>query len=306
MGIVVVGTIFVDIKGFPFDEYIPTGRNAGSVEFFHGGVGHNVAKDIASTGMPSTLLTLVDKSGTGQQVIQTLRDHDVNADYIRKEPNGMGIWLAVFDERGDLAGSISKRPEMDPLIETLDEQGDEIFRDAESVVIEFDIGREIAERVFSLAKKYNKKVYALVSNMNIAVRMRDLLKSLDCFVCNGEEAGILFGEDFSLTDRTPELLAEDLASIIKKEGIASMVVTLGEKGSIYASASGDCGFCPTKKVTVRDTTGAGDAFCAGLAIGLTNGRSLRESVKIGTHLATVVITIPESTCPKLPLKDFNL
>ena len=43
MGIVVVGATFVDIKGFPEDTYIPTGRNVGRVEYIHGGVARNVA-----------------------------------------------------------------------------------------------------------------------------------------------------------------------------------------------------------------------------------------------------------------------
>ena len=48
---------------------------------------------------------------------------------------------------------------------------------------------------------------------------------------------------------------------------------MGSKGSIYADHLGNKGICPAKKVTVRDTTGAGDAFCAGLTIGLAYERS---------------------------------
>ena len=36
MPIVVVGNVFVDIKGFPESKYIPSGRNSGWVEFVHG------------------------------------------------------------------------------------------------------------------------------------------------------------------------------------------------------------------------------------------------------------------------------
>ena len=38
MGIVVIGAVFVDIKGFPEDIYVPEGRNAGRIEYIHGGV----------------------------------------------------------------------------------------------------------------------------------------------------------------------------------------------------------------------------------------------------------------------------
>ena len=48
MPIVVVGNVFVDFKGFPEGAYIPAGRNAGRVEIVHGGVGRNVAEDIAN------------------------------------------------------------------------------------------------------------------------------------------------------------------------------------------------------------------------------------------------------------------
>ena len=47
-GIVVMGAVFVDIKGFPDDVYIPDGRNAGKVEYIHGGVSRNVVEDIAN------------------------------------------------------------------------------------------------------------------------------------------------------------------------------------------------------------------------------------------------------------------
>ena len=48
MGMVVIGAVFVDIKGYPTSAFIPTGRNAGRVEQIHGGVGRNVAEDIAN------------------------------------------------------------------------------------------------------------------------------------------------------------------------------------------------------------------------------------------------------------------
>ena len=47
MGIVVLGAVFVDIKGYPSDVYIPGGRNAGRVEQMHGGVSRNIVEDIA-------------------------------------------------------------------------------------------------------------------------------------------------------------------------------------------------------------------------------------------------------------------
>ena len=153
-GIVVVGAIFVDIKGFPQDIYVPDGRNAGYIEYIHGGVARNVVEDIE---------------------------------------NGMGTWLAVFDHNGELAGSISHRPNLMPIYSILEENGDTIIENSDSVVAEIDMDEEIVEKVVYLCQKHNKKLFGVVSNMNIAIERKDLLKQFDCLICNQLESSILFG-----------------------------------------------------------------------------------------------------------------
>ena len=67
MGIVVLGSVFVDVKGYPLAAYIPGGRNSGRVEQVHGGVARNVAEDIANVELRPTFLTLVDDTGMGDE-----------------------------------------------------------------------------------------------------------------------------------------------------------------------------------------------------------------------------------------------
>ena len=304
MGIVVIGAVFVDIKGYPEGAFIPTGRNAGRVEQIHGGVGRNVAEDIANVELRPTLISLVDKSGISQDVLKKLRNHKVNTDYIRATDDGLGTWLAVFDNDGDVCASISKRPNLKPIADILDQHGDEIFKDADSVIIEIDLEKEVVKRVFKLAQKYNKKVYAVVSNMSIALERRDFLQSVDCFVCNLLEAGILFSEDYS--GKTPEEMVTILSQKISNGKIPSMIVTMGGEGAVYASMTGERGWCPARKVQVNDTTGAGDSFCAGVAIGLTYGKTMEESCRIGAQLAASVIITSENVCPRFLPRELGL
>ena len=94
MGIVVIGAVFVDIKGYPLSTYIPGGRNSGRVEQVHGGVSRNIVEDIANVELRPTFVGLVDDTGMGQDVIDKLRDHKVNTQFIRRVKDGMGTWLA--------------------------------------------------------------------------------------------------------------------------------------------------------------------------------------------------------------------
>ena len=304
MGIVVIGAAFVDIKGFPQDLYFPTGRNVGRVEYIHGGVARNVVEDIANVELRPTYVGIVDDSPMGADVIQKLKRHKVNTDYVLTKRDGMGTWLAVFDNNGDVAGSISKRPNMLPLVDLLEEKGDGIFGTADAVVLEVDLDKEIVKKVLELAQKHGTKLFAVVSNMSIAAERRDFLKYFDCFICNKQEAGLLFLEDY--TDVGPEELEDILSQKVIRAGIPAMVVTMGGEGAVYADRSGAKGYCPARKVHVKDTTGAGDAFCAGVSIGLPYGKELAEAIEIGSMLAASVITSSENVCPRFLPEELGL
>ena len=304
MGIVVLGAVFVDIKGYPQDTYIPGGRNAGRVEQVHGGVSRNIVEDIANVELRPTFVSLVDRTGAGLDVVEKLRRHKINVDYVSITPDGMGTWLAIFNNDGDVEAAISKRPDLRPILNTLEKHGDEIFSRADSVVIEIDMDRDIVKEVFRYADKYGKDVYAVVSNMSIAVERRDFLRKCACFVCNQQEAGILFLEDY--TGKTPAEMMSLLPERVANAGIRRMVVTMGGEGAVYVDAEGSVGFCPPQKVDVKDTTGAGDAFFSGVTIGLTYGKTLGEACQIGTRLAASVICTGENVCPRFLPGEFGL
>ena len=304
MGSAVVGPVFVDIKGYPDDTFIPAGRNKGQVEYVHGGVARNIAEDIANCELRPTLVSLVDDTGAGMDVMKKLRNHKVNTDYIRTVPEGMGTWLAVFDNSGDVVASISKRPNLEPLLDILEEQGDEIIANCDSVILDMDIDKDIIKRVLKLSRKHGKKVYAETANMSIAMERRDFLQEVECFICNIQEAGILFFDDYS--EKKPEEMVEILSGRIRAARIPSMIVTMGGRGAVYANDRGEKGFCPARKVEVKDTTGAGDSFCAGVVIGLTYGKGLKEACDIGAMLAASVIVTTESVCPRFQPRELGL
>ncbi len=304
MPITVFGAVFVDIKGYPNKKYIPGGRNAGKVLQVHGGVSRNVAEDIANVELRPTFVSVVDHSGTSLDVIAKLDRHKVNTKYIRKVEGGLGTWLAIFDNTGDVVASISQRPDLSEINHILDDYGDEIFKNSDSIVVEIDMDSELLNRIFDLADKYGIKVYAVVSNMSIAMERRDLMKRTGCVVCNDQEASTLFSEDYS--NYEPNQLAQVLSKQVKLAKYPNFVVTLGDRGAVYVDDKGEYGYIPPQKTQVVDTTGAGDAFFSGVALGLTYGKTLRQSCEIGTRLASSVIANAESVCPRFQPAEFDL
>ena len=304
MGITVFGAVFVDIKGYPIDQYIPAGRNVGRVIQVHGGVSRNVVEDIANLELNPTYVSVVDDTGLSEDVVNKLNRHKVNTEYIVRSPDGLGTWLAIFNNEGDVVASISKRPNLSMIKDVLEKYGDKIISESDSVVVEIDMEVDILKKIFDLCEKYDKQIFAVVSNMSIAMERRDLLSRVDCIVCNDQEAGILFSEEYSGME--PEQIKEILEEKIRKANIRKMVVTMGDRGAVYASYDGESGYCPPQKVDVIDTTGAGDSFFAGVAVGLTYGKSLSESCSIGTRLASAVIATKESVSPRFKPAEFGI
>ena len=291
----VLGTVYVDIKGYPLGNFVPTGRNVGCVAQFHGGVGRNIAEDVANLGEPAALLALVDKGGIGADVVKHLAERKVNTSFMQATEDGMGTWLAIFDEQGDVCANISKRPNLLPLCDILEAKGEEIFAQSRALLLEIDIDEPIVAAAMKLAEAKNVPVYGVISNINIAMERMAYIRKLQCFTCNRQEAAVLFGMDFEkeLQGKTVAEMEALVGGKRQELQLQRLVVTLDAEGSVYASAEGT-GFCPAQKTQVVDTTGAGDSFFAGVSIGLSKGAGLQEACELGTKMAAKVVSVAEN------------
>lgn len=294
----VIGVVFVDVKGFPHGKYIPNGRNIGDVKIVHGGVSRNVAQNLANVGNDVTFVTMFEPDALGSGVRANLAANGVDLTYAIEAPAGMGMWLAVMDENGDLAGSISRQPDSSRLDALFQERGDEIMQNCDDVVLEIDMRASIADRVFELAEKHRRDIYVIVGNMGVILKRQTLLSRARLIVMNEIEAGLLFG--CTLDPADPERVLEVTRIEAKKRDLKQIVVTLGVHGSIYFdSRNGDAGFVPAEPTRLVDSTGAGDAFFSGTVDGLIHGMSLRDACARGAHLASLTIQTEENTCPRI-------
>jgi sugar/nucleoside kinase (ribokinase family) len=118
----------------------------------------------------------------------------------------------------------------------------------------------------------------LLSNMpDLLTGAAAFLPHVDHFLPNEEQAALMTGED------DPEKAAAALLA----QGPGTVVVTLGGDGSLVATAGG-VHRLPVLPVEVVDTTGCGDAYCAGYITGLVHGEDVLEAALWGTAAAATV------------------
>ena len=293
-GTLVVGFVFVDIKGFAAGNYHPQGRNVGQVRFIHGGVSRNVAENIAVCGMPVSFASLYEDSALGHDVLRRLRAVGADTEYMRcVNERGIGTWMVILDGNGDVAGQISCPPDTAALEALISERGEEMVKTCDNIILELDTSPYIDEMVLAWAKQYGKPVYTVVGNMSVILDRPEFVAALDCFVCNEIEAGRMFGRD--LTEVSPDEMLCVLKENIAAVGCRAMVITMGERGAVYYEADKETGgTVPAIPTVPADTTGAGDAFLSGTVMGLTRGMPMSRAVEVGTYLASKTIMTMES------------
>jgi pseudouridine kinase len=297
----VIGTVFVDCKGFAKQTYLPQGRNLGSIQFVHGGVGRNVVENMARLDLNTAFVSTIDNSGLGIEIKQRLQDVQVDTEFLRQANEGMGMWLAVLDEAGDLAGSISQMPDLASLQSVIAESGQAIVERSSHVVLELDLNEQISSNVMAMAARLHKPVYGIPGNLDVVLKNRGLLNNLECFICNDVEAERLLGK--SLGNLSTDEMLQELVSFVDAAGMRSMVITLGENGSLYYdSDTKQKGHQPVFPVQLVDSSGAGDAFFSGTVMGLVRGCSLGEAVICGTKVAGWTIESQENNCLDLQSK----
>lgn len=306
MDMVVVGVVFLDIKGFPFFKYDAVGTNLGNVLMTHGGVARNVAENMANLGAEVEFVTMLDDDSLGREARLRLRGAGVKLTHAVSTPDkGMGMWLAVFNEKGDLAGSVSHMPDASPIERLFDEKGEEIIRSCRGVALEIDLSEKVSERVFELAERFDKPVYAIVANMSVILRRPDFMARTACVILNEIEAGRLFGREIRAL--SPEETLEAVSEAAPAMGIRSIVVTMGARGAVYLDVeNGLRGVCPAVPCRVVDTTGAGDAFFSAVVESLARGMRLDDAVTCGARLASMTVSTSESTCPHVDEHFFGI
>ena len=297
--VAVIGTVFVDCKGFSNQVFNPAGRNLGQVKFFHGGVGRNVAENLANLQIPVIFASTVDRSGIGHEVVTRLQNAKVDVTYISvSETCGMGFWLALLDNTGDLAGAISQMPDLVTYQKYILNKGKEIIAKATDVVLELDLNIDISRNVVNWAKESNKPVYGIPGNLSVISEYPDILTGIDCFVCNDIEAAKLM--NVTLDTQNHDEIISKLIKFVNSYNMRSMVITLGSDGAVYYDyQTKTSGFQEIFPVDVIDTSGAGDAFFSGTVMGLVRGQHLKRAVAYGAKVASWTIQCKENNCPDL-------
>jgi ribokinase len=291
--IVVVGSFAVGLT-MKTDRFPSAGETVlgSNYRTDHGGKGSNQAVGCARLGAKVSFVARIGEDPFGEMALRLYREEGVDAKWVKQtaeRPTGVGFILVKL---GSGENCIALDPGANDLLAAVDvAESDSTLAGADVVLTQLEIPASAAQAAMAYGR-----AHCAITVLNPAPArplQPALLQNVEILTPNEAEAKVLLGHrpDAGID---PSQLAHELLRL----GPRNVVVTLGEQGAFIATRAWDKEV-PAIKVPTVDTTGAGDAFNAGLAVALAHGADLEAAVNLAVITGGLAVT-KDGVVPALP------
>ncbi len=298
--LLIIGAASIDTKGRAGREPQPGTSTPGTIRVSVGGVGRNIAENLARLGERVVLLSAVGNDGSGRRILNQARECGIDVSHVLiadAAEHHTAAYLVVLGENGSPLMSIDDMGiNRELLTPTWLYRRRALFRDARMVILDANLSPAALRTIFRLAHRYRLPVCADPTTTTLAPRLCPYLPQLTLITPNAAEAEALCG--IPVSDRESALLA---ARRLVSLGVQIAIVTLGAIGLVYATPQ-ESGHIPAIECEVVDLTGAGDALTAAVVFGLLNEFPVDEAVRLGIAAAALTLQSRETVCPDLSLE----
>jgi pseudouridine kinase len=296
VSVAVAGAAAMDTKGHAQGPLQPGTSIPGHVRVSVGGVGRNVAENLARLGLETTLLSAVGDDEAGRHLLAQARDSGVNVDHVLVSPDhATAAYLAVLDSEGNLAVSVAEMSIMEAVTPRYLYDRRRWLRRASMVAVDANLSPEALASIFRQARQYGIPVCADPTTTSLAPRLCPHLKDLYMITPNALEAEVLCGQPVRNRDEAI-VAAKHLVGL----GVEIAIITLADQGVVYATSNAS-GHIPAVECEIVDLTGAGDALTGAVIFGLLNDFPVDEAVRLGVSAAALTLQCRETVCPELSL-----
>ncbi len=256
---------------------------ADSLEFIPGGKGANQAYALGKLGADVTMLGAVGNDSYGDIQIEGLKAVGVDTTHIERiEGVNTGIALINVNEKGDNSIIVVQGANKYVSREYIDKNL-KVIEESDIVIFQLEIPIDTVAYAAKKAKGLGKTVILDPAPAPDSIP-EDLLANVDIIKPNETELVKLTGIE------EVDGCMNKAVDTIKKQGVKTVIVTLGGKGSFVSGQNNVVKHISTEDVKVIDTTAAGDSFIASMALYLSKGKDIIAAVKFANHVASISVT----------------
>ncbi len=255
--VTVIGAANLDIHGFTEEKLILNDSNPGAIKICLGGVGRNISENLTKMDIDTKLITATGGDSNSKKLIEECTSLGIDMDntLILQDMNA-SIYLAIIDENGDMALALSDMSVLDRMTPEFIKSKSHIIKNSKIIILDAGLSSEVIEYILMNFK--DNKIFLDPVSIKKARKIKNLIGKFHTIKLNKMEAEYL--SDIKIEED------DDLHRVSKyfmDEGVKRIFITLGKKGVYYRE--GDYkNLLHSSEVQVKNATGAGDAFMAGI------------------------------------------
>ena len=296
MKIAIIGGINIDIEGAPYKEIKYHDSNPGKIRLSYGGVGRNIAENVARLGGDCAMISCVGDEPMSLGARDHLGKLGVDVSEVRVFSGEMpSMYLSILDENGDMELAVS---DMDIITRITPEYIDEIrhyLERASVIALDGNLTAELLEHATAVLRG-TKLFYDPVSASK-GVRAKDFVGRFFAVKPNRIEAEAIL--DMKIESD------EDIRAAGRRFmelGVSQVYITLGEEGVFYMEQGSEGFIRPEEGIRIKSATGAGDSFSACILLGISMGMTAEKIAGMGMAAARITMGSQSAVSEELSME----
>lgn len=295
--ITVIGGANIDIAGIPHGLLREHDSNPGKVAFSLGGVGRNIAENLARLDQHVEFLTILGDDPYGEEIIRTAREQGMGISHAMVIKNAnTSTYLFILDEKKDMKIAIAAMDLYDKMNTEYLASKMTVVNNSQLCIADTNIPEEILRY---LVDKSEVPVFVDCVSTAKTAKITNFIEKFHTVKANKLEAETLFGKKISSDSDLKEA-----ADFLLQKGVQQIFISLGEEGVFYANSS-ESGKLPAFRCKVVNATGAGDAFMAGIATGFIQSTHIKDVCLMGIAAATIAVGSEETISREMNMDNLK-
>lgn len=298
--VVVIGGMNMDIFGTPDKKVIPRDSNIGTVGMSVGGVGQNIAQNLARLGAPTYLLTVYGDDYNGTLLKQACAKNQILLDEAQQIPGARSsTYMYITDETGDMLVGVNDMGICDRITPDFLARRLDFINHASICLIDANISQESIDW---LGDHVTVPLFGDTVSVSKAPHFQNVLHKMDTLKPNALEASLLSGVEIHDTAS-----AGQAAQVLLDKGVKHVYISLGANGILCADQT-DIIHVPVFKTDIVNANGAGDCGMAAITWSrfMNPLRSLRQTGQIAQAASSIALestkSVPDITPAQVQAK----
>lgn len=294
--VTVIGGLNMDIKAKSKSSLLPGDSNPSIIEVSPGGVGRNIAHNLALLNVHTTLLSAAGNDNEGSSIIRQTAAAGVIMDKVLiSETKKTGKYIAILDQNGEMAMAVS---DMDVLLDSTPDYfkaNIETIKNSDFIVCDTNLSRDCLEYIFQVAGSYGIPLCVDPVSAAKAIKLKGLMKHINIITPNEKELLVL--------SDTPSDI-ENASKVLIELGVNNVIATLGPKGLCHTDKNKSTCYSSIA-YDIADVTGAGDSLTSGLIYGLLKYQCFEKACMCGLAAAALTLSSKDTVSANMNEQAIN-